>query len=308
MHFLQSPAWQAFQKQHGRKTFRQSGDGWEYLAILEKGTRNTRLYCPYGPHGNTQRAFEAALESLMALGRRLDVTFVRIEPVNSSYVRVVEKYGGRKVTYQSLNPEHTRIIDLSVSEDELVSSMAQPVRNCYRNYHKKSIHVKTSIDPLDIDILSRLLHDVAARTGMRPHDDEYFWDQATALFPIGAAKLWYATYQDEPIAAALLYDGANTRYYAHAAASSLPEHRKLNAGTALVAEAIVDAKRQGLAYFDLFGIAPDDSSGNHPWVGFTKFKASFGGSEVSFGGTWDIPLNPLKYWVYRTYQTVRRII
>ena len=306
MHFLQSSAWQAFQKQLGRKTFRQSGEGWEYLAILEVGTKNTRLYCPYGPYADNQRAFEAALESLMALGRRHGVTFVRVEPTQPVYVRYLEAHGGRKVTYQSLNPEHSRIIDLTQPEGELIGAMAQPVRNWYRNYQKKGVHVKTSVDPLDIDILTRLLQDVSARTGMRPHDDEYFWAQATSLFPIGAAKLWYATYQDEPIAAALLYDGADTRYYAHAAASSLPDHRKLNAGTALVAEAIVDAKRQGLAYFDLNGVAPEQSSPTHPWAGFTKFKRSFGGRDETFGGSWDIPLKPVEYWVYRMYQTVRR--
>lgn len=306
MHFLQSKAWQGFQKELGRKTFRQSGKDWEYLAILEIGTKNTRLYCPYGPFAENRRAFEEAINSLVALGRHHETTFVRVEPTNLEYAEHLQMLGARRVTYQSLNPEFSRAIDLNKPEDELISQMTQPVRNCYRNYQKKGVTVSSTTDPMKIDILIRLLGEVSARTGMRPHDDDYFWAQATALFPIGAATLWYATYQDEPIAASLMYDHDKTRYYAHAAASSLPEHRKLNAGTALVAEAIIDAKRQGLTGFDLYGIAPDGSSPHHPWAGFTKFKRSFGGEDVAFGGSWDIPLKSFEYWAYRIYQTIRR--
>lgn len=306
MHFLQTEAWQAFQKQLGRKTFRQSGEGWEYMAVLEEGNRNSRLYCPYGPYARDERAFEEALNSLAALGERHGVAFLRIEPTEPSFAEYLSRHGAQRVTYQSLNPQHSHVIDLSQAEDELIANMAQPVRNCYRNYHKKGVKVTTSVDPLEIDIFLRLIHEVSERTGMKPHDDDYFWAQATSLFPIGAARLWYATHEDMPIAAALMYDDAQTRYYAHAAASSALQYRKLNAGTAIVTEAIIDAKRAGLKTFDLYGIAPDDSSPHHPWAGFTKFKRSFGGSDVEFGGTWDIPLKAFEYWGYRLYQTVRR--
>lgn len=306
MHFTQTEAWQAFQKQLGRQTFRQSGDGWEYLAVLEEGNRNKRLYCPNGPYARDVQSFEEALNSLASLGERLDATFLRVEPTNPEFSQYLANHGARPVTYQSLNPQHSSVVDLSPSEEDLIAQMAQPVRNCYRNYRKKAVEVKTSMDPLDIDIFLKLIHEVAERTGMRPHNDDYFWSQATSLFPAGAAKLWYATHQGLPIAAALLYDSAYTRYYAHAAATSEPNLRKLNAGTAIVAEAIIDAKRSGLKSFDLYGIAPDDSSPHHPWAGFTKFKRSFGGIDVEFGGSWDIPLKSMSYWGYRLYQTFRR--
>lgn len=137
MHFLQSPAWQSFQKQLGRKTFRQTGNGWEYLAILEHGTGNTRLYCPYGPTADNQKAFEEALESLVSLARQHNATFLRIEPPEMTYTALLQKRGWRNTHYQSLNPEHSHIVDLTLPEEEVIARMAQPVRNCYRNYKKK---------------------------------------------------------------------------------------------------------------------------------------------------------------------------
>lgn len=306
MHFLQSQAWESFQKSLGRATFRQTGEGWEYMAVLEHGTGNSRLYCPYGPYAVNQKAFEAALDSLVSLGKQKHATFVRVEPTTVDFCAYLEPQRWRKVTYQSLNPEHTSIIDLTLPKADIIAQMAQPVRNVYRNYQKKNIHVKKSQDPSDIEIFLSMIHQVSSRTGMRPHSDDYFRAQANSLLPVHAATLWIATLNGEPIATALMYDGDTTRYYAHAAASSLPEHRKLNAGTALLAEAIIDARDHGLTSFDLYGIAPNDKSEHQAWAGFTKFKRTFGGADMDFCGTWELPLNKPAYYLYRAYQKLRR--
>lgn len=306
MHFLQSPAWQRFQKSLGRTTFHQTGEGWEYLAILEHGTGNSRLYCPYGPYAENQKAFEEALDSLISLGKQRGATFVRVEPTTVDFCAYLEPQRWHKVTYQSLNPEHTRIIDLTKPEEEIIAEMAQPVRNVYRNYGKKNIHVKKSHNPEDINIFLDLIHQVSSRTGMKPHSDEYFRKQATALLPSEDATLWIAEHDSAPIATALMYDSPTTRYYAHAAASSLPEHRKLNASTALLAEAIIDAKRFSREKFDLYGISPDNNPSHKNWVGFTKFKRTFGGYDETFCGAWEFPLNKPAYYIYRAYQQLRR--
>lgn len=307
MHVLQSTAWQAFQESLGRQIYRQSGDGWEFLAVLERGRGNSRLYCPYGPTAANVESYQMALQALARLGKKLGATFIRVELTTPTFAKYLRTNNWKKVTYQSLNPEHSHILDLTQPEDALIANMAQPVRNCYRNYQKKGFHVKSSSNPSDITLFINLIHEVAARTGMRPHSDDYFSAQAAALFPTGAAKLWYAVHDDgTPIAAALIYYGDDTAYYAHAAASSNPIYRKLNPGTALLAEAIVDAKHQGKQTFDLYGIAPDDTPSTHPWAGFTKFKRSFGGTDIDYGGSWDLPLHPLAYWAYRTYQSLHK--
>jgi len=305
MHFLQSTAWQEFQKDLGRKTFRQTGEGWEYLAILETGLGNTRLYCPYGPTADDQRAFEEAIESLISLGRQHQVTFVRVEPTKKEFANFLKNTDWRKTTYQSLNPEHSNQLDLTLNEEELIANMAQPVRNCYRNYHKKGIKVRTSSKPADIEIFLKLIHQVAEKTGMRPQSDDYFRQQANSLFPIKSAKLWYATVKKQPVAVAIIYEDETTCYYAHAGTDTTPEYRRLNAGTAVLTEAIIDAKKRQKTIFDLYGIAPDDDTRHTAWAGFTKFKRSFGGQDVQFGGTWDFPLKPLPYFIYRAYQTIR---
>ena len=301
--FLQSADWATFQEKLGRTVWQRSGPGWSYMATLESGTGNTRLYTPYGPVATDTSALKAAIADLRALGAEQKVDFIRIEPTLPLEPRELAALGGTPVAYQQLQPAHTRIIDLAPSADELLAHMSQNSRNITRNYHKKGVVLHTSSDPKDITILTDLLAGVAHRNGIRPHSDAYFALQADTLMPRGSATLYYATLQDTPIAAALVYDSNTTRSYAHAAADDT--YRKLSAGTAIVGQLILDAKQKGLKEVDLYGIAPTDDP-THPWAGFTKFKKSFGGRDVSFVGAWDVPLHPLRYRMYRLYQTIYR--
>ena len=300
---LQSPDWQHFQEQLGRTTYLESGDGWSYLAIKEAGTLNTRLYTPYGPECRDLTGFDNALTFLTGLGKKEGVTFVRVEPTFQITEDQLRQRGFKPVSYQQLQPAHTQIIDLTQAREDILADMSQNSRNITRNYHKKGISIRASHNPEDITILTSLLARVASRNHITAHSETYFRVQAEALFPTKAATLYIAELEGSPIAAALILDTADTRTYAHAAADDT--HRKLSAGTALVGQMILDAKDKGLASFDLYGIAPSEDP-DHPWAGFTKFKKSFGGTEVTYAGAWDLPLKPIQYWMYRGYQTVYR--
>lgn len=91
-HFLQSAAWQQFQESLGRTTFRDSGPGWEYLAILERSTGNSRLYCPYGPTAKDEQSLAAALDSLIQLGKKHRATFLRVEPTNPNFAAYLQNH------------------------------------------------------------------------------------------------------------------------------------------------------------------------------------------------------------------------
>ena len=49
---------------------------------------------------------------------------------------------------------------------------------------------------------------------------------------------------------------------------------------------------------DLWGVAPADQP-DHKWAGFTAFKKSFGGREVAYPGTWDLPVRKIRYGAYQ---------
>lgn len=294
-HFLQSEAWAHFQGTLGKTVVAERGDGWSYFAYLERGKLNSRLYAPYGPVVDSPAALHEALASLRGHAKRLGAAFVRVEPTGAVTAADLPPLGLRRVARKQ--PEHTQRIDLQRPFADVLAEMQSSLRNRHRNYAKKGLSVRQSHDPDDVEELIRLLGSVADRTGMHGHAPDYLRATARALVPRGSASIYLvdAEASEQPIAASLIFDDAECRYYAHAAAST--EHRKLHPGPILVSQMIQDACEAGIAEFDLYGVVPPEVT-DHEWSGFSDFKRSFGGTQVDYAGTWELPVKKLSYAVY----------
>ena len=299
-HFLQSPAWATFQESLGRTVVSEAGDGWSVHAFLEAGKLGKRLYAPYGPVLERPEALAPALEALRLAGRALGATYVRVEPTGNVDPGIFPALGLTRVRRKQ--PEHTQRIALDRPFPEVLAEMQSSLRNRHRNYAKKGLSVRRSTDPTDVEHLIRLLGDVAARTGMDGHDDDYLRATAHSLIPNGAAVIYLTEYEGDVIAASLVFDDEDCRYYAHAAADTA--HRKLHPGPILVSQMIEDATAEGKKEFDLYGVVPPEVK-DHAWSGFSDFKRSFGGYQVDYAGTWELPL---KRFGYRVYQVAHKVL
>ena len=299
-YFLQSPPWADFQRALGRTVHERSGPGWSFLAIEESNPAGKLLYAPYGPVASSLAAFDAALAALADLARGCGAVFIRIEPVDAGFsaadAAAVLGTRGLRPAPANQQPELSWIVDLDRDFKDVLADMKPVNRNLYRNIHKKGVTFRSSQDPADISVLLDFLHLTAARNGFKPQSDDYLTQVARSLMPAGAATLFIAELEGEPIAAALAYDSADTRTYAHAALDDT--HRKLSAGIPLLVTLMADARDKGLKHVDLWGVAPADQP-DHKWAGFTAFKKSFGGREVSYPGTWDLPVQTLRYNAYQ---------
>lgn len=304
--FLQTSAWADFQRSLGRTVHQQSGPGWSFLAIEEKNPAGKVLYAPYGPVADTVAAFDEAVAALRALALKQRAVFVRMEPVDAGIpaadAGTLLRARGLQPAPSNQQPELSWIVDLEGDFKDVLAGMKPTNRNLYRNIHKKGVTFRSSQDPEQISILLHFLHLTAARNGFKPQSDDYLGSVARSLLPAGAGTLFVAELEGEPIAAALAYDSADTRTYAHAALDDA--HRKLSAGIPLLVTLMADAKEKGLKYVDLWGVAPEDQP-DHKWAGFTAFKKSFGGREVAYPGTWDLPVNKLRYGAYQLARKLR---
>lgn len=253
---LQSALWAEFQHGLGKKVHEESGDGWTFLAVLESTVLGRYLYCPHGPVAQDVAGFQQAVAALSRRAKAEGAHFVRLEPghggVETSH-RMLTAAGLRKAP-TDIQPQRTWMLDLTQDEKSLLAGMRPTSRNLHRNIHKKGVTIDTSSDPDDISILLGFLHEVSDRAGFRPQSDTYLELAAKTLMPSGAAKLFIARLDGQPIAAALSYETGTTRAYAHAAAND--EHRRLNAAIPLLVTMILDAKKSGLTHFDMWGVSP----------------------------------------------------
>ena len=329
MHILQSEAWEECLQKDGEQTHRWAGEGWTALAVQKKTPVGSYLFLPYGPAildaEHRTQCLQDALQTLSERARSLGCLFVRCEPTFAVNAAQMRSQG--LVEAKEIDPKHTWVLDLAgQTEAELLAGMEKNKPRSWRNMASKGMSVRTTQDPAAVTELTRLLAAVGEQDHFTPQAEAHLRHQLEAGFATlylvdlaEAAKkatpadttateaiLADATDVDrgagsQVIAAALVYDYDGVRYYAHAAADY--EHRKLRAGTVLLVQMIFDAARAGQQTFDFWGITTSTDP-EHPWAGFTQYKKSFGGRQVDYAGTWDLPLNKHKYQLYKTLRQV----
>jgi lipid II:glycine glycyltransferase (peptidoglycan interpeptide bridge formation enzyme) len=304
--FLQSPVWAKFQRAIHREVIEKSGDGWSYLAIVERGQFSNRLYCPYGPTVLSRESLAEAMKDLRKEAKARKLDFVLIEPVGDFTEQDLRNLKLLKSLRHNVNPSHTVVNDVSVDEDQIRSQLSQTARRYARKCDNAGVTYSVSYEPSDIQYFIDMIHEVSVRSGMRPWDDLRFREIAEALFPSKDAGLLFAELDGQKIAAIIFYTDGQTMSYAHAA--SLTEFRKISPATGLGLYALLFAHEQGCKQFDWFGVAPENSDDPRykAWQGFSQFKLSFGGRRVDRLGAWELPLKRVRYSLYRLMLKLKR--
>ncbi len=300
---LQSKKWQKLQEDLGKTTFFKKTVHFSYLAILETTKIGNYLYLPYGPCSDSPKAFSEAIRDLKSLAQQQSAVFIRVEPQTPKNARRLREntifHGLLVKKSQDLNPKETWIVDLS---DDPLTKIPKRTRGYFNNYAKKGIKIIASQNPEDVHKLTTLQQQLATKKGLGVFPTSYLKAELSQPF----ATLYTAEYKNKCIAAVLIFDNQDTRYYMQAASDY--NYRKLAANSILVAQMLVDAKEKGLKKFDFWGIAPENAKKSHPWAGFTAFKKTFSGHEVTYCGTYDLVLDRKKYHLYSLLRKLNRLL
>lgn len=292
-HFLQSSHWGRFEQAQGRQVLQQQGDGWMWQAVLRLGRGGVRyLYSPYGP---TFANFESRItnqgfESLIAAGREHKADFVKAEPWGA----VQAANGWTHV--KDFQPSHIMRLDITATEDELRKNISQSNRNLINQAQSRGLSLQVGTDQADFDVFLSQQKDTAKRAGFTMHADKYYRTLFDTLKG-EVLKIYRVQHADGVVASAMCFDFGGVRYYAHAGTDDAL-NRQHKGAIVLLWWLIADAKAKGLTAFDYGGVAPEDQP-NHPWAGHTRFKQSVGGQIIKLAGTWDYPIKPAKYKIYR---------
>ncbi len=296
--FLQSYEWGVFQKSLGRRVWYLGGgeqkESVRCLAIAYplKGTM-FYLMCPRGPVGVPSDVWS---KEFIKWSHEQGAQFARIEPIESVPMKATH--------VRDVEPSHTRIVDLSKTENELLSVMHPKTRyNIHLSQKKGVIVAAKKYNEITSDELAMwwaLSSETAKRNKISVHSREYYQKLLTS-FPY--ITLYQAKWQGSVVAMAVMVGFGDTMYYLYGA--STQEHKEVMAPYLLQWQAMVDAKNVGYRYYDFWGVAPDDSS-THPLAGVTRFKKGFGGEVITYPGTFDIPFKKLPYILYTLLRHVKR--
>lgn len=297
--FLQSWEWGEFYRALGRRVLRVDENGRAVAQLLEYPIR-AGFYSfdlPRGPIGAPDQ-FSECLSTAVAAAKKTAAISLHVE-LSTTSVPIdtgdpIGSHSVEKIPAASHQPQQTLMLDLSATEDELLSAMHEKTRYNVRLAERKGVVV--SIEN-DVDIFWQLLTETTARDEFSPHPKSYYETMLRSLSS-GACEaiLWVARYQNRPLAVAIIISFGNTATYLHGASSNTD--RNVMAPHLLHWRIIQDAKRRGLRWYDFWGVD------KHRWPGVTRFKLGFGGLRESYPPAFDLPLRPFWYRMYRLGQKV----
>ena len=305
--FLQSPGYGKMNEILGHKVIVEDFDGKGYaLMIVRDAKRGRYLEIPCGPliDWDDKKAVKAVFDKIKQIAKRETCVFVRIRPQlieNTKNLQILAEMGLKKAPMH-LAAEHTVIIDLTQSEDKLLSNMRRQTRYDVRRADKLEIKVEKSNDEAIFKEFREVQADTARRQNFIPPNLETLLAEREAF---GKNIIIYIakTNEGEPIAYGMIIkDGKEADYYE---AASTPLNRKMPGAHALLWQATRDLKNEGYERFNLWGIAPAGQP-NHRYAGVTTFKTGFGGEVVAYVPAHDLIIDPIKYIKNWFVETIRR--
>ncbi len=323
-HIFQSYEWGEFKRELGWRPIRLvlERDGrvvgiGQFLAYDTPLVPGTLMYCAKGPWlpWEDEEAVRAFFRGVIFAAEREGAHTVKIEPEVREEEKAAKglllRMGFQKFRWD-LNYKTTMIVDLSPSEEDLLSNMKGKTRYNVRLAARKGVRVEEDGSPEAREFFWRMYEQTARRNGFWHRPRDYHSAMWQTLFDAGRARLFFATHEGERLAAMLVYTFGNKYWYAQGA--STDERRNLMPTYLLQWELMRWAKRQGITYYDMVAIpSPEDLDESHPLYGVYKFKIGFGGEVADFVGCLDLPVKRVraKLWnrlepaYYRLHQRLK---
>jgi len=190
--------------------------------------------------------------------------------------------------------QNTVLVDLSSSEDDLLSCMKQKTRYNIRLASRRGVLIRTG-GISDIDLLYTMYAETSARDGFVIREKSYYQAVWEKFISAGMAVPLIAEVDGEPVAALIYFYFSRRAWYMYGMSRNI--HREKMANYLLQWEAMKQAKAIGCDVYDLWG-APDKFTEDDPLWGVYRFKEGLGGVVVRHIGAWDLPVRPFYYRIY----------
>ena len=313
--FLQSPAYQKMNENLGAKTIVEDFGGRGHaLMIIRDAKRGRYLEIPCGPliDWTDKKLARQVIEKIREIATKEKCIFVRIRPqllANAKNLALLGELGLKK-SPMHLAAEHTVMLDLTKSEEELMAGMRRQTRYEVRRAERLGVRVLACHS----EDMMKEFHQVQTETAKRQNfvppslatlkaERKAFGDNlriyvarlAANDFSEEAKKLRTGVQvgrAEKPIAYGLIIkDGREGDYY-EAASTSL--NRKMPGAYALLWQVIKDLKTEGYERFNLWGIAPKNQP-KHRYAGVTTFKTGFGGEVIEYVPAHDLVISKMGY-------------
>ncbi|MCA9372968.1 peptidoglycan bridge formation glycyltransferase FemA/FemB family protein [Candidatus Woesebacteria bacterium] len=312
-HPLQSWEWGEFKKKTGQKV--------ERVGFFTNGKLTKALQVSFhqipvlgGTAGYLPKSFmpdEEQLEVLQQLGKQHSAVFIKLEPdidhpaeSTSAFNQIITFLAEHNAKPgRPLFTRYTFKINLAQTEKELFANLSQKTRYNVRLAIKKGVEVVENTTAEGMQQYVKILSETTKRQGFYAHTPEYFQTMWESMGSSGMLRIFEAKYEGTCIASWVMFLLNDRLYYPYGA--SIDAHREVMASNLMLWEMIRFGKAQNCKEFDLWGALGPNEKKSHPWYGFHRFKAGYGGTLMEYLGSFDLVLQPMQYQLFRLGENAR---
>jgi len=305
--FLQSPCYAKVNEILGSKVITEDFGGKGYAQMVVRNAKRGRyLEVPCGPlmDWDNKSTIKAVFTKITEIAKDEKCVFARVRPQlvkNTKNMQIFTDLG-LKIAPMHLAAEHTVVIDLKKSEDELLADMRRQTRYEVRRADKQGIQVEKSRSEMIFREFHKIQAKTAERQGFVPPNLKTLLAEREG-FGNNIDMYVSKTADGAPIAYGMIIRAGKEGDYYEAASTEL--NRKLPGAYALLWRVMRDLKSEGYERFNLWGIAPPGQP-NHRYAGVTTFKTGFGGEVVEYVPAHDMIINKLGYMKDLIVETARK--
>ena len=263
-------------------------------------------YLPKGPIGSDSESLWPLIHREC---RRRRAVFLKVEPDGWSddrdRVPINMEVAGFRFSQHQIQPRRTIVVDLTQTEDEILSRMKQKTRYNIRLASRKGVVVKIGKEiPDSVKKFHQLMEITGERDNFGVHSLEYYQKAYEMFSPGGECELFFGYKDEDLLAGIMVFMSGNRSWYFYGASSN--QYRNLMAPYAVQWEAMKWARSNGSISYDLWGV-PDYELDKLEaefmerkdglW-GVYRFKRGFGGELRRSNGAWDRVYHPILYSFY----------
>ena len=312
--FLSSWEWAIFNELQGHKTFRfwiyeWNELIWVILLIKTVARRWTFFLSPHSPliKWDYFSILNDILSDIVELAKKEKVDFLRINSISENTKENKKKYESLKFINAPMHAhvEDTHLLDITQTEEELLSKMRKTTRYIVKRAIKEWVEVKKDSSQKNINYFVKWHIDHANRANWKhtyhafsasyiQNLSKAFWDKITYL------NATYENYLEASLATIEFWK--HCVYYLWV---SDIKHPKFSPAYLLQWEAIKHAKKNWCTTYNFWWIA-HDSNKKHPLYWPSLFKRWFWGDDYSLLHAQDYIFN-YKYSINYIIETVRRL-
>ena len=320
--FLHDWAWAdvaAFDGQPQRRFMVEEDDS--LVAIVAAQVRRLPMqrsfwYVPHGPvldydHPHAADRVRAVAIGLREAARRERAIAVKLEPRVERGSRQESLFRRLRHEPSTLQVGQTRLVELT-DDESLLAGFDKDTRYAVRRAEREGVTVTTVSDAGDlraIDDLHALVMETQRRAGFPKPQLQRYRTAWRGLASADRATIFEARLGQRLMASAMLViEGDRSFYLFSGSVREEPGEPKRYASYALQWAMMRHARDAGVRIHDLWGVAPEYATPDHPWYGVGLFKKGFGGRAVEWAGSWDVVVDPTLYRLRKLAEAGRSLL